>query len=97
MGLNAKNISKAKNKPGKKKGGKSAGAAKGGKSGTASSTPPRAQAHTIDTNRREYIYQMVGVNKTLSNGKQVLKNINIAYFPGVKIGVVGANGSGKST
>lgn len=98
MGLNAKNISKAKNKPAKKKGGsKSGGSTRGGKSGAASSAPPRAQAHTIDTNRREYIYQMAGVNKTLSNGKQVLKNINIAYFPGVKIGVVGANGSGKST
>lgn len=93
MGLNAKNLAKAKNRPGKKKGGaKTSGAKK-----SASTVPARAKAHTIDTNRREYIYQMAGVNKTLPSGKQILKNINLAYFPGVKIGVVGENGSGKSS
>lgn len=94
MGLNAKNMSKSKNKPGKKKGG--ATSKKAAKS-QSNGTPARAKAHTIDTNRREYIYQMAGVNKTLSNGKQILKNINLSYFPGVKIGVVGENGSGKSS
>lgn len=92
MGLNAKNLAKAKKK-GKKKGSGSTNTVEGGKN----ATPPRAQANTIDTNRREYIYQMVGVNKILPNGKQILKNINLAYFPGVKIGVVGENGSGKSS
>lgn len=28
---------------------------------------------------------------------QILKNINLAYFPGAKIGIVGENGSGKSS
>lgn len=94
MGLNAKNIAKAKKKPGKKKGGASNNAAR---KTSSSSAPPRAKAHTIDTNRREYIYQMSGVNKVLPSGKQILKNINLSYFPGVKIGVVGENGSGKSS
>lgn len=90
MGLNAKNLAKNKKKGGKKKG-------KSASRGSATSTqaPPRANAHKVDTNRKEYIYQMVGVNKTLDNGKQILKNINLSYFPGVKIGVVGENGSGK--
>lgn len=88
MGLNAKNLAKAKKKPSKKK---------SSNSGNKSGVPPRAKANTIDTNRREYIYQMSGVSKVLPSGKQVLKNINLAYFPGVKIGVVGENGSGKSS
>lgn len=93
MGLNAKNMAKNKKKGGKKKGRTSPGAG----AATQNGAPPRAKANTIDTNRREYIYQMVGVNKVLDNGKQILKNINLAYFPGVKIGVVGSNGSGKSS
>lgn len=92
MGLNAKNMAKAKKKPGKKKGGTPANSAT-----QSNGTPPRAHANAIDTHRREYIYQMVGVNKILPNGKQILKNINLSYFPGVKIGVVGENGSGKSS
>lgn len=92
MGLNAKNLSKAKKKGGKKRGKSSSAPNK-----SSSSTPPRAKANTIDTNRREYIYQMAGVNKILDNGKQILKDINLSYFPGVRIGVVGENGSGKSS
>lgn len=94
MGLNAKNLAKNKKKGGGKKKGK--GASSSAKSGTATA-PARANAHLIDTNRREYIYQMVGVSKTLNNGRQILKNINLSYFPGAKIGVVGENGSGKSS
>lgn len=29
--------------------------------------------------------------------KPVLKNVNLSFYPGAKIGVLGANGSGKST
>jgi ATP-binding cassette ChvD family protein len=39
---------------------------------------------------------MYGVNKFYGQ-KQVLKNINLSFFPGAKIGIVGTNGSGKST
>ena len=39
---------------------------------------------------------MLGLNKFYDQ-KQVLKNINLCFFPGAKIGIVGENGSGKST
>lgn len=39
---------------------------------------------------------MIGVSK-FHNKKQVLKNISLSYFYGAKIGVIGLNGSGKSS
>jgi ATPase subunit of ABC transporter with duplicated ATPase domains len=39
---------------------------------------------------------MYGVNKFYGQ-KQVLKDINLSFFPGAKIGIVGENGSGKTT
>ncbi len=42
------------------------------------------------------IYSMVGVSK-YHDKKQVLKNIYLSYFYGAKIGVLGLNGSGKSS
>ncbi len=42
------------------------------------------------------IYSMVGVSK-YHNKKQVLKDIYLSYFYGAKIGVLGLNGSGKSS
>lgn len=43
------------------------------------------------------IFSMVGVNKTYPPHKQVLKNIYLSFFYGAKIGIIGLNGSGKST
>jgi len=40
---------------------------------------------------------MLGVSKVHRPGKQVLKNINLSFFYGAKIGVLGLNGAGKST
>lgn len=40
---------------------------------------------------------MSGVSKTFSPNKQVLKNIWLSFFYGAKIGVLGLNGSGKSS
>jgi ATP-binding cassette ChvD family protein len=37
------------------------------------------------------------LNKTYPGGKQVLKDVTLAFLPGAKIGVVGVNGAGKST
>lgn len=51
----------------------------------------------LDTDKREYIYQMYKLGKTLDNGKKLLDNINLSFYPGAKIGVLGNNGSGKST
>ena len=42
------------------------------------------------------IYSMVGVSK-FHNKKPILKDISLSYFYGAKIGVLGLNGSGKSS
>ncbi len=44
----------------------------------------------------KYIFTMLRLNKFYGQ-KQVLKEINLCFFPGAKIGIVGENGSGKST
>ena len=43
------------------------------------------------------IFAMEGVTKTFPPQKQVLKNIWLSFFYGAKIGVLGLNGSGKSS
>ncbi len=43
------------------------------------------------------IFSMEGVSKTYPPNKQVLKNIWLSFFYGAKIGVLGLNGSGKSS
>jgi ATP-binding cassette ChvD family protein len=45
----------------------------------------------------KYVYFMDGVSKTYPGGKKVFENIRLNFLPGVKIGVVGVNGTGKST
>ncbi|TNE66077.1 MAG: energy-dependent translational throttle protein EttA [Rhodobacteraceae bacterium] len=45
----------------------------------------------------QYVYHMDGVSKTYPGGKKVFENIRLSFLPGVKIGVVGVNGTGKST
>ena len=44
----------------------------------------------------KFIFTMLRLNKFYGQ-KQVLKEINLSFFPGAKIGIVGDNGSGKST
>ena len=46
---------------------------------------------------QQIIYSMAGVTKTYPPTKTVLKNIYLSYFYGAKIGVLGLNGSGKSS
>jgi ATP-binding cassette ChvD family protein len=45
----------------------------------------------------QYVYHMDGVSKTYPGGKKVFENIRLSFLPGVKIGVVGVNGTGKSS
>ena len=44
----------------------------------------------------QFIFTIYKLNKSY-NQKQVLKDINLSFYPGAKIGIVGDNGSGKST
>ena len=46
---------------------------------------------------RQFIFTMRDLRKVVPGGKEVLKGINLCFFPGAKIGVLGPNGSGKST
>lgn len=46
---------------------------------------------------KQIIYSMVGVTKTHPPAKKVIKDISLSYYYGAKIGVLGLNGSGKSS
>ncbi|MEM6389766.1 MAG: energy-dependent translational throttle protein EttA, partial [Pseudomonadota bacterium] len=45
----------------------------------------------------QYVYHMDGVSKTYPGGKKCFENVRLSFLPGVKIGVVGVNGAGKSS
>ncbi len=45
----------------------------------------------------EYIFTMRDLRKVVPPSREILKGIHLSFFPGAKIGVLGANGAGKST
>ena len=45
----------------------------------------------------QYIYTMHKLSKFIPPDKDILKEVSLSFFPGAKIGVLGANGAGKST
>src|SRR5450631_2755600 len=45
----------------------------------------------------QYVYTMIRVGKIVPPKRQILKNINLSFHPGAKIGLLGLNGAGKST
>jgi ATP-binding cassette ChvD family protein len=45
----------------------------------------------------QYIYVMKDLRKIVPPKREILKGIWLSFFPGAKIGVIGANGAGKST
>jgi ATP-binding cassette ChvD family protein len=45
----------------------------------------------------EFIYTMHKVSRFYPPDKEVLKDVSISFFPGAKIGIIGHNGSGKSS
>ena len=45
----------------------------------------------------EFIFTMQNVTRVHPPDKRVLEDITLAFYPGAKIGVIGANGSGKSS
>ena len=45
----------------------------------------------------QYIFSLENLSKIWSGGKTLFENINLSFLPNAKIGIVGVNGSGKST
>ncbi|MEO8486417.1 MAG: energy-dependent translational throttle protein EttA [Betaproteobacteria bacterium] len=45
----------------------------------------------------QYVYTMNRVGKIVPPKRSILKDISLSFFPGAKIGVLGLNGSGKSS
>ncbi len=45
----------------------------------------------------QYVYTMMRVGKMVPPKRVILKDISLSFFPGAKIGVLGLNGSGKSS
>ncbi len=45
----------------------------------------------------QYVYTMMRVSKLVPPKRVILKDISLSFFPGAKIGVLGLNGSGKSS
>ena len=45
----------------------------------------------------QYVYTMSRVGKVVPPNREILKDISLSFFPGAKIGVLGLNGSGKSS
>jgi sulfate-transporting ATPase len=45
----------------------------------------------------QYVYTMMRVGKVVPPKRVILKDISLSFFPGAKIGVLGLNGSGKSS
>lgn len=56
-----------------------------------------AAQHKVKMADEKIIFSMAGVSKIYPPQKQVLKNIYLSFFYGAKIGVIGLNGSGKSS
>ncbi|SFB84009.1 ATP-binding cassette protein, ChvD family [Parapedobacter composti] len=56
-----------------------------------------ARSKKLSMADEKIIFSMAGVSKIYPPQKQVLKNIYLSFFYGAKIGVIGLNGSGKSS
>ena len=45
----------------------------------------------------QFIFTMKGLKKVVPPKREILKGIWLSFYPGAKIGVIGLNGSGKSS
>ena len=53
----------------------------------------QGQKDRFDALTRQFMFTIQGLTKTLPDGSRtILKNINLCFYPGAKIGVVGLNG-----
>jgi sulfate-transporting ATPase len=65
--------------------------------------PVKAQASAVNRQKfsgspmAQYVFSMNRVTKTVPPKRQILRNVSLSFFPGAKIGVLGVNGSGKSS
>jgi len=55
------------------------------------------RAGTLVAMAAQYIYTMRDLRRFYPPDREVLKGINLSFYPGAKIGVIGSNGSGKSS
>ena len=53
--------------------------------------------HLSGPSMAQYIFTMNRVGKVVPPKREILKDISLSFFPGAKIGVLGLNGSGKSS
>jgi len=65
--------------------------------GASASCSGRLDAYASILSVMQYIYTMNDLRKVVPPNREILKGINLAFFPGAKIGVIGANGAGKSS
>ena len=49
---------------------------------------------TLDGMAAQFIFTMRDLRRFYPPDREVLKGINLSFYPGAKIGVIGANGSG---
>jgi len=59
-------------------------------------TPGRISV-TLESVAAQFIFTMRDLRRFYPPDREVLKGINLSFYPGAKIGVIGANGSGKSS
>ncbi len=60
--------------------------------------PILALPSTLSAQRMsQYVYSLIRVGKVVPPKRQILKDISLSFFPGAKIGLLGLNGSGKSS
>jgi ATPase subunit of ABC transporter with duplicated ATPase domains len=58
----------------------------------------QGRADQFDALTRKFMFTITKLTKKLPDSERmILKNINLCFYPGAKIGVVGLNGSGKSS
>jgi sulfate-transporting ATPase len=56
-----------------------------------------AKSVTLDDMVAQFIFTMRDLRRFYPPDREVLRGINLSFYPGAKIGVIGANGSGKSS
>ena len=82
----------------KNKGGGGGGGGYGGGRGQQQQEKASVQEARFDAATRQFMFTLQGLTKVLPDkSKTILNNINLSFYPGAKIGVVGLNGSGKSS